>query len=219
MSFVIDPSCTGVAGIVRDNQKRLAKLEEIVFHNEHIDLPDVNIPDVIDNEVIHVPQKKEDDAFLDVLLQKLTSIRDESSMLHLELESISQMDNLIESESDDNVSICTENTEHLQEFIDANHDIKITPSCQNCKSCMRLKSKEIKKNKKAKEKERRAYLRQLKINERDVLMIEQNELQHKLNEFRNQINRISDISQKQKNELTERSLELNSSVVKIKTKL
>ena len=55
--------------------------------------------------------------------------------------------------------------------------------------------------KKHKEKERRAYLKQLKINEREVLLIEQKELQNKLSEFRNQIDKISDISEKQKIEL------------------
>jgi hypothetical protein len=220
MAFCIDKSAGGIAGIIRDNQRRLAALEEIVFANNNIiDLPDVHIPDSIDNNIIYVPQKQEDDVFLDQLLEKLTDIKDQSSMLHLELESIKEMDNAIDTESDDNISICTENTEHLQELIDSNHDVKITAPCHNCKSCMKDKAKQIKKDRKSKEKQRRAYLRQLKINEKEVLILEQKELENKLTEFRNQIDRISDLSQKQKIELTASSLELNDSVAKIKTRI
>ncbi len=221
MECYINPQNKGLSGVVRSNRERLEKLEHIVFnHDQSIDLPDVYIPDHLDPEIIHVPQKQEDDIFLDQLLEKLTSIKDQSSMLHLELDSIKQMDNAIESEEDDDISICTENTEHLQELIDLHpEDIMGNAPCQNCKSCMKQKAKLIKKNKKAKEKERRAYLKQLKINEKEVLMIEQNELQNKLDEFRNQIDRISQISEKQKSDLNQSSLELHDTIYKIQTKI
>lgn len=204
---VIDKSSTGLPGLVRDMRERILELEKVVFANrdDDISLPDCHIPDDLPEYIVtkQRDEKSEDLQFLDQLLDKLTDIKDQSSLLHLELQSIEQMDRIEDPISDD-VSICTENTDAAQELIDKNPDVVTMPDCSNCKACLKSKAKEIKKEKKAKEKERRAHLKQLKINEREVLLIEQKELQHKLSEFRSQIDKMSELSEKQKIELVKK---------------
>lgn len=181
-------------------RQRIEKIEDIVYNRtecEYVDLSDnPEIPEYISTKNKSQP---EDVEFLDQLLDKLTSIREQSEMLHFELQSIEQADRA-EVSDDDDISICTENTEACQELIDKNPNVVLL-NCDSCKSCMKDKAKQIKREKKAKEKERRAYLRQLKNNEREVLAIEQRELQNKLSEFRSQIDKISEISEQQKIEL------------------
>lgn len=205
---IIDKSSVGLPGLVREMRERILELEKVVFANrddDNISLPSVEIPDVLPEYITtkHRDEKSEDLEFLDQLLEKLTDIKDQSSLLHLELQSIEQMDRIEDPISDD-VSICTENTEAAQELIDKNPNVVIMPDCSNCKACLKSKAKEIKKEKKVKEKERRAHLKQLKINEREVLLIEQKELQHKLSEFRSQIDKMSELSEKQKIELVKK---------------
>lgn len=207
MDFEIHESATKLPGVVRNLRIRIEELEKIVFADRSSDivLPNVEIPDYLASDIpmyinTQTNERSEDIQFLDQLLEKLTDIKDQSTLLHLELQSIEQMNDHDDTISDDVVSICTENTEHLQELIDSDINHKSAP-CHNCKACMKEKAKIIKKERKAKEKERRQYLKQLKINERDVLLIEQSELQNKLEQFRNQIDRISDLSEKQRSEI------------------
>jgi len=208
MDFVIDESAVQMPGLIRELRKRVIELEKVVFANrdDDVSLPDCQIPDDLPEYITTKPRddKSEDLQFLDQLLDKLTDIKDQSSLLHLELQSIEQMDKVDDHVSDDELSICTENTDACQELIDKNPDVVTMPDCSNCKACLKAKAKEIKKDKKAKEKERRAYLKQLKINEREVLLIEQKELQHKLSEFRSQIDKMSELSEKQKLELVKK---------------
>ena len=193
-----------LCSIIIGNQDRIDKLEKIVFADRYDDvsLPDVLIPDDIPEYIFtkQRDERSEDIQFLDQLLDKLTDIKDQSSLLHLELQSIEQMENFQDPESDE-ISICTVNTDAAQDLIDTNPDVIVMPDCSNCKACLKSKAKSIKKEKKAKEKERRAYLKQLKINEREVLLIEQKELQNKLTSFRSQIDKISDLSERQKIDL------------------
>lgn len=204
---VIDKSSKGLPGLVREMRDRIIELEKVVFANrdDDISLPDCQIPDDLPEYITTKPRddKSEDLQFLDQLLDKLTDIKDQSSLLHLELQSIEQMDIIDQEQISDEISVCTENTDAAQELIDKNPDVVVLP-CDNCKSCMKDKAKKIKKEKKQKEKERRAHLKQLKMNEREVLLIEQKELQHKLSEFRTQIDKMSELSEKQKIELVKK---------------
>ena len=186
------------------DRERIEKLEKIVFadRDDNISLPDVHIPDDLPEYILTKPKddRSEDIRFLDNVLEQLTNLKDSASLLNIELNSIEQMEHLQDPESDE-ISICTVNTDAAQDLIDTNPDVIVMPDCSNCKACLKTKAKSIKKEKKAKEKERRAYLKQLKINEREVLIIEQKELQNKLTSFRSQIDKISDLSEKQKIDL------------------
>ena len=170
-------SSSGLSCVIKSNRERIEKLEEM--------LKNIEVKESDDHD-------KGELQYLDQLIDKLTDISDQSSLLGAELESMRKMDEDEEDEESDNMSMCTEATDIAQDLIDQNPDFVGSGPCTDCKACMKNKSKQIRKDKKAKEKQRRAELKEFKKKQRNILLDEQTELKLKLDSFRNQIDRMAD---------------------------
>lgn len=197
-------SIPSVVKVLEAHDERLLLLEGLVIGKslreappaaEIEELPEVEIPETIPDEisayeeaVIEKPQDQleYEAGLLDELLDTLTRIQDEASLVECELKSIKAAD-LQEAEEvtefDDSVSINTECTDACRELVNNSGD-EVPDHDFDCKHCLKAKAKAIKRARKQKEKERRAQVKRIKEKEKSLLLLEQQEIAMKLKSLR-----------------------------------
>ena len=164
------------------------------------ELPEIIIPEpqevfIPKSEVIHrLPEEIiEEENLLDSLLNTLSRIQDEASLVEEELKSIKELENQPEEEiEDDNMSINTECTDACREILE-NADESLIQHI-DCKNCLKQKAKAYKKEKKRQEKERAKQAKAIKQKQKDLLLLEQKQIAMKLQHIRSGLNEVEIIN-------------------------
>jgi hypothetical protein len=128
------------------------------------------------------PEEKQPDngAFLDELLQKLLQIQDEACLVEEELNSIKEAEAERVDDDDDTDSVMTECTDTCRELLRSEEGISEHAAKAECKSCIKLRVKMHKKEKKLREKERVRGIKAIKLKQKELLMQEQFEIAQRL---------------------------------------
>ena len=133
-------------------------------------------------EVVIDEPSPEESAYLDELLNKLTSIQDEASLLESELMSIHQMEQEAEHDDDDAVSVSTACTEACRELLEGLPPDQV--SSAQCNGCIKARAKAHKKEQKRIEKERAREAKKVKQKHKELLAMEEHDLAQRLRNLR-----------------------------------